>query len=231
MIPAAAPDAAALFARYRADVDRAARDPEQFWAEQARALEWATPFTRVLDDSQAPFFRWFEGGKLNLCANAVDRHAAGPRRDKVAFIWLSEDLSVREAVTYAQLRDRVVRAAAALASLGVKKGDAVVLYMPLTLEAVVQMLACARLGAVHSVVYAGMPGSPPRRFARASKTPKPCSCSPPISPIGAARESRSPASPKRRCPKAARPCATSSSGSATSRSSCRGPRSSATTTG
>jgi len=156
MVPASAADAAALLARYQRDAAAAGADPEAFWAEQARALEWATPFGKVFDGSKAPMFRWFEGGKLNLVASAVDRHAGGPRADKAAFVWLSEDLQTRESITYRQLRDRVVKAAAALRALGVGKGDTVVIYMALTVDAVVAMLACARIGAVHSVVYAGL---------------------------------------------------------------------------
>ena len=159
MIPPFAPNAAELFARYQRDAAAAAADPAAFWGEQAGALEWAEPFRKVLDDSRAPWFRWFEGGRLNLVASAVDRHARGPRRDKIAFVWLSEDLKTRETVTYGELYERVVRAAAALRGMGVGKGDPVVIYLPLTLEAVVAMLACARIGAVHSVVYAGLAAS------------------------------------------------------------------------
>ncbi len=156
MIQPIAKNAAALLAGHQRDAASAARDPDAFWAAEARALQWETPFTKAFDGSRAPFFRWFEGGKLNLVASAVDRHADGPRGDKAAFIWLSEDMKSREVVTYRQLKSRVMRAAAALRGLGVKKGEAVVLYLPLTLEAVVAMLACARIGAVHSVVYAGL---------------------------------------------------------------------------
>src|SRR5437016_2006290 len=111
MVPAHVRNAAELAARYRRDAAAAEEDPSAFWAEQARALRWARPFGQVLNESNPPFYRWFEGGKLNIVASAVDRHAEGPRRDKLAFVWLSEDLKTREAVTYAELRDRVLRAA------------------------------------------------------------------------------------------------------------------------
>src|SRR5207302_3035593 len=100
MVPAHARNAAELAARYHRDAAAAEQDPAAFWAEQARALKWARPFGQVLNQSNAPFFRWSEGGKLNIVASAVDRHAEGPRRDKPAFVWLSEDLKTREAVSY-----------------------------------------------------------------------------------------------------------------------------------
>jgi acetyl-CoA synthetase len=148
-----------LFARYLREREAAHKDPEAFWAREARSIEWAKPFDKVFDGSRAPFFRWFEGGRLNLVASALDRHTRSAIRDKTAFIWLSEDAKTRAAITYGELHARVCRAANALRSLGVGKGDAVVLYLPLTLEAATAMLACARIGAVHSVVYAGLAAS------------------------------------------------------------------------
>ena len=150
------PAGPALWARFERERAEAKRDPEGFWAEQARALEWARPFDKVFDGSRAPFFRWYEGGQLNLVASAVDRHARSARRDKPALVWLSEDAKTRISTTYGELHARVCRTANALRSLGIGKGDTVVIYMPLTLEAVTAMLACARIGAVHSVVYAGL---------------------------------------------------------------------------
>ncbi len=158
-VPFVSSDAAALREEFDRECAAAAADPIEFWRAQAQVLEWAQPFTRVLDESKAPFYRWYEDGKLNIVASAVDRHANGALRNKVAYIWLSEDCRTRIEVTYGELAVRVARAANALRSMGVKRGDAVILYLPLTLEAVAAMLACARLGAVHSVVYAGLAAS------------------------------------------------------------------------
>ncbi len=130
------------------------RDPEGFWGQIANELEWFSPWTRVRE-IDLPHHRWFVDGKTNITLNALDRHAESWRRNKVAIIWLSE--SGEEAVaTYGQLRDRVNQFANALKSKGISKGDRVVIYMPLTIEGVIAMLACARIGAIHSVVYAGM---------------------------------------------------------------------------
>ena len=158
-VPHSAPDAAERFASYERDYRAAEKDISAFWAEQAEFVEWATKFRTVLDQTGAPFFKWYLAGRLNIVASAVDRHAAGPRKNKTAFVWLSEDRTTRVAVTYAELAQRVGRVANALVKLGIKQGDAVVIYMPLTLEAVAAMLACARIGAVHSVVYAGLAAS------------------------------------------------------------------------
>jgi acetyl-CoA synthetase len=129
-------------------------DPDTFWAEAARELDWFTPFTSVLegDISSAT---WFNGGKLNLAHNCVDRHAANPaRRDKTAILWEGEPGEVRR-ISYAELLDQVQRAANALKSLGVKKGDRVALYMGMAPELAIALLACARIGAVHNVIFGG----------------------------------------------------------------------------
>jgi acetyl-CoA synthetase len=139
---------------FAAEYERSLRDSDAFWAEWARRFTWFHPWQSVLE-WDVPEHRWFSGAKLNITYNALDRHADGPNRNKLALIWLGEDGSERK-LTYGELRDRVARFATALRSLGVKKGDRVVIYMPLTLEGVISMLACARLGAIHSVVYAGM---------------------------------------------------------------------------
>ncbi|WP_423445340.1 propionyl-CoA synthetase [Kocuria sp. KSNUG] len=136
---------------YRASVD----DPERFWLEAADAVEWITPPTRALDDSAAPLYRWFPDGELNTCVNAVDRHVAAGHGERTALIYDSAVLGVQEHITYAQLQERVALFAGALAAQGVSKGDRVLLYMPMIAESVVAMLACARLGAVHSVVFGG----------------------------------------------------------------------------
>jgi len=133
----------------------AARDPEAFWAEQARRLDWMRPFSdaEVLD-WQAPFARWFADGTLNASVNCVDRHVAAGNGDRVAFHWEGEPGDTRT-ITYAELRDDVARAANALRDLGVERGDRVAVYLPMVPELVVTMLACARIGAVHSVVFGG----------------------------------------------------------------------------
>ncbi len=137
----------------KAMMRRAAKNPERFWADAAQQLEWIKPWKRVLD-WQPPFARWFVGGKLNVSVNCLDRHLSGPRRNKAAIIWEGEPGEVRT-LTYQQLYYEVCRFANALKSLGVDKGDCVALYMPMVPEAAVAMLACARIGAVHNVVFAG----------------------------------------------------------------------------
>jgi acetyl-CoA synthetase len=134
--------------------DRAKDDPDGFWAETARAIDWDQPWSQVLDWSNAPFARWFVGAKLNASVNCVDRHAHGPRKDKPAIIWEGEP-GERRTLTYAQLRDEVARFAAVLKGLGVKPGDVVAIYLPMVPEAAVAMLACARIGAPHTVVFGG----------------------------------------------------------------------------
>jgi acetyl-CoA synthetase len=138
---------------YAAEYKRSVEDPEAFWAAAASELEWFQPWTNVFD-WKYPTFEWFQGGKFNITHNCLDRQVKSGRKNKVAYIWIGEDGTERQ-VTYGQLLDQVGRTANALKSLGVKKGDRVIIYMPLCLEGVVSMLACARIGAVHSVVYAG----------------------------------------------------------------------------
>ena len=131
------------------------RDPSGFWAEAARAVSWTREPQRILDDSNPPFYRWFPDGELNTCANALDRHVADGRGDQAALIYDSPVTGTRRIYTYAELLDETARFAGALRGLGVGKGDRVVVYMPMIPEAVIAMLACARLGAVHSVVFGG----------------------------------------------------------------------------
>jgi propionyl-CoA synthetase len=140
---------------YRAAYLESLEDPEGFWGRAAEAIDWITPPPRVLDDDRPPFYRWFTGGTLNTCFNALDRHVAAGRGDQAALHYDSPVTGTHETITYAALLDRVATFAGALASLGVEKGDRVVIYMPMVPEAVVAMLACARLGAVHSVVFGG----------------------------------------------------------------------------
>ncbi|HEX4211097.1 MAG TPA: acetate--CoA ligase [Candidatus Binataceae bacterium] len=132
---------------------QAEQDPEGFWAERARELAWYKPFTRVLE-WKPPFAKWFIGGELNASYNCLDRHLEGARRNKAALIWEGEPGDSR-VLTYQMLADEVSRCANALKSLGVEDGDRVAIYMPLVPEAAIAMLACARIGAVHSVIFGG----------------------------------------------------------------------------
>jgi acetyl-CoA synthetase len=134
--------------------DRAAADPDAFWAEQANRLSWSTPFTQVLDWSAAPHAKWFADGKLNVAYNCVDRHVEAGNGDTVAIHWEGEPGDTRT-ITYAELQQEVAKTANALASLGLQAGDRVAIYLPMIPEAVFSMLACARLGLAHSVVFAG----------------------------------------------------------------------------
>jgi len=135
-------------------VEAAAKDPLAWWAAQAELLEWDRPFTRILD-WDLPYARWFSDGTLNAAVNCVDRHVAAGRGEKVAFHWIGEPEGERRTVTYADLLAMVCRCANALVELGVHAGDRVAIYMPMIPETVVAMLACARLGAPHSVVFGG----------------------------------------------------------------------------
>ncbi|HSV37607.1 MAG TPA: AMP-binding protein, partial [Nocardioidaceae bacterium] len=142
-------------ANVKADAyDEAAEDRLAFWAKQAERITWAEPFTEVLDWTNAPFAKWYVGGKLNAAYNCVDRHVEAGRGDKVALHWVGEPGDKRD-VTYAELKDEVSRAANVLTSLGVNAGDRVAIYLPMIPEAVVAMLACARIGAPHTVVFGG----------------------------------------------------------------------------
>ncbi|WP_232680928.1 acetate--CoA ligase [Nocardioides sp. R-C-SC26] len=135
--------------------ERAASDREGFWAEQAQRLTWTEPWTQVLDWSDPPFAKWFVGGKLNAAYNCVDRHVEAGRGDKVALHFVGEPVDDTRDITYAELQSLVSQAANALTDLGVDAGDRVAIYMPMIPEAVVAMLACARLGAPHTVVFGG----------------------------------------------------------------------------
>jgi propionyl-CoA synthetase len=133
----------------------ASRDCHSFWARAAAAVDWFKPWTAVLDSSNAPLTRWFVGGEVNTCYNCLDRHVAAGRGDKLALIYDSPVTDTRQTFTFSELQDRVARLAGALAGMGVGKGDRVIVYMPMVPEAVIGMLACARIGAVHSVVFGG----------------------------------------------------------------------------
>lgn len=135
---------------YRQSIDQ----PDAFWGEQARLIDWHQPFEKVLDYSHPPFTKWFVGGQTNLCYNAVDRHLKD-RADQNALIYISTETGQEQSYSYAELHREVNRMAAAIQSLGVQKGDRVIIYMPMIAEAIFAMLACARVGAVHSVVFGG----------------------------------------------------------------------------
>ena len=134
---------------------RAQADREGFWAEQAERLSWDQKWDRVLDWDNPPFAKWFVGGRLNAAYNCVDRHVEEGRGDRVAFHWVGEPEGDTRDLTYAELKDEVCRAANALTELGVRTGDRVAIYMPMIPEAIVAMLACARIGAPHTVVFGG----------------------------------------------------------------------------
>ncbi|MBN9423421.1 MAG: propionate--CoA ligase [Candidatus Accumulibacter sp. 66-26] len=128
--------------------------PDAFWGEQAKLIDWHKPYTQTLDFSRPPFAKWFVGGETNLCYNAVDRHAAKRPNDR-ALVFISTETDVEKVYTFAELKQEVMRMAAIMQSLGVGKGDRVLIYMPMIAEAAFAMLACARIGAIHSVVFGG----------------------------------------------------------------------------
>jgi propionyl-CoA synthetase len=143
---------------YQNSYARSLKQPEEFWAEAARDIHWVKPWERVLDDSRKPFYRWFAGGVLNTCYNALDRHVETGRAEQLALIYDSPVTAKIQRYTYRQLRDLVARFAGVLTQQGIKKGDRVIIYMPMVPEAVIAMLACARIGAIHSVVFGGFAG-------------------------------------------------------------------------
>ncbi|MFQ5966731.1 MAG: propionyl-CoA synthetase [Acidimicrobiia bacterium] len=142
-------------ATYQETYDRSLTDPEGFWAEAARLIDWDRPPTQILDDSNAPFYRWYVGGVLNTSYNALDRHVESGRASQPALIYDSPVTDTVLTYTFEELRDEVARLAGALTDLGVEKGDRVIIYMPMVPQAAMAMLACARIGAVHSVVFGG----------------------------------------------------------------------------
>jgi propionyl-CoA synthetase len=141
-------------AKYKEFHARSIEDPSAFWAEQAALVDWHTPFTQVLDYSRPPFAKWFVGGTTNLCHNAVDRHLKA-RADQTALIFVSTETNEEKTYSFAQLYREVNRMAGILKGLGVGRGDRVLIYMPMIPEATFAMLACARIGAIHSVVFGG----------------------------------------------------------------------------
>lgn len=145
---------AAIIKDYDAIAAEAKENPEAFWAKRANTLEWYSPWKQVLDRSQAPFYKWFVGAKTNIVLNALDRHIKSGKSDKVAYYWEGEPGDSRE-ITYGWLNEQVCRFANVLRGLGIQKGDTVTIYMGRVPEIIVAMLACAKLGATHSVVYGG----------------------------------------------------------------------------
>ncbi|MBO4252731.1 propionyl-CoA synthetase [Streptomyces griseorubiginosus] len=150
--------------RYEDVFRAAAEDPETFWLRAAQAVDWEAAPTRALDSSRAPFHRWYPDGRLNVCFNAVDRHVEAGRGEQPALVYDSPVTGTRRTYTYARLRDEVAAFAGALTGLGVSHGDRVVIYLPMIPEAAVAMLACARIGAIHSVVFGGF--APPELAVR-----------------------------------------------------------------
>ena len=129
-------------------------NPDAFWREEAKHIGWHKPYEKVLDYSKPPFAKWFVGGETNLCFNAVDRHLA-ERAEQTALIYVSTETNEEKKFTYREVFHEVNRMAAVMKSLGVAKGDRVLVYMPMIAEAMFAMLACARIGAIHSVVFGG----------------------------------------------------------------------------
>ncbi|MDU7374476.1 MAG: AMP-binding protein, partial [Klebsiella michiganensis] len=143
--------------QYQAQYQQSVTEPDAFWGEQGKILDWIKPYTRVKNTSFAPgniSIKWYEDGTLNLAANCLDRHLA-ERGDQTAIIWEGDDASQSKNITYRELHRDVCRFANVLLELGIKKGDVVAIYMPMVPEAAVAMLACARIGAIHSVIFGG----------------------------------------------------------------------------
>ncbi|MGH3368419.1 MAG: AMP-binding protein, partial [Nocardioidaceae bacterium] len=140
---------------YRDEHRRSIDDPEGYWRDQASLVDWIRKPRQVLDASRKPFYRWFPDATLNTCYNALDRHVVGGHADRTALIYDSPVTDTKQRLSYAQLLEKVAAFAGALRGFGVDPGDRVVIYMPMIPEAVVAMLACARIGAVHSVVFGG----------------------------------------------------------------------------
>jgi len=144
------------FDEYKKQYAESIQNPEKFWSDKAKSLDWITPFKKVVDDNfkDNTFIRWFDGGSLNVSYNCLDRHLKD-KGDKVAIIWESDDPSVSKKITYNELHKKVCKLANGLKQLGVKKGDRITIYLPMIPEAAISMLACSRIGAIHSVVFGG----------------------------------------------------------------------------
>ena len=140
---------------YQEIFDKSLAHPEEFWAEAAKSIDWHKKWDSVLDSSNPPFYRWFQGGEMNTCYNAVDRHVEQGRGEQIALIYDSPVTDTVRKISWAELRDQVAKLAGALKAQGAEKGDTIIIYMPMIPEALVAMLACARLGVIHSVVFGG----------------------------------------------------------------------------
>ncbi|MCI5210502.1 MAG: propionyl-CoA synthetase, partial [Candidatus Electrothrix sp. ATG2] len=141
--------------KYQEIFNRSLNNPEEFWAEAAEAIDWYKKWDVVLDSSDPPFYRWFQGGELNTCYNALDRHVENGHGDRTAIIYDSPVTDTVRKISWTELRDQVAQLAGALKQQGAEKGDTIILYMPMIPEALVAMLACARIGVIHSVVFGG----------------------------------------------------------------------------
>ncbi|MEO1889207.1 MAG: propionyl-CoA synthetase [Cycloclasticus sp.] len=141
--------------KYLESYEQSLNNPDEFWGNAAKAIDWDQPAEKILDDSNAPIYRWFTGGKLNTCYNALDRHVKDGRADQAALIYDSPVTNTKRTYSYQELLDEVAKLAGVLTGLGVTKGDRVLIYMPMIPQGVMAMLACARIGAVHSVVFGG----------------------------------------------------------------------------
>ena len=144
---------------YRGLHRRSIEEPEAFWADAAEGISWSRPWDTVLDRGDPPFFRWFVGGELNTCYNAVDRHVDAGRGEQLAIIYDSPVTGSQRKIRYRELQREVSRFAGVLKELGACRGDRIIVYMPMVPEALVAVLACARIGAVHSVVFGGFASS------------------------------------------------------------------------
>jgi acetyl-CoA synthetase len=134
--------------------EKSIQNPQEFWAEKAKAIDWFKLWDKVLDDSNPPFYNWFQGGILNITYNALDRHVKTNKKNKIAYIWEGE-MGETETYTYQQLHDEVNKFAQVLKTSGIKKGDRIAIYLPVIPELPIALLAAARLGAIHTVVFSG----------------------------------------------------------------------------
>src|SRR4030043_854752 len=140
--------------KLKAEWERSIKNPQEYWAEKAKAIDWFRTWDKVLDDSNPPFYKWFKGGLLNITYNALDRHLVTPRKNKLAYIWESELGEVRTS-TYYQLFREVNKLAKVFKDFGLKKGDRVAVYLPMIVELPITLLAIVRIGGVHTVVFSG----------------------------------------------------------------------------
>jgi len=141
--------------KYKDIYQRSIKDSEEFWSEVAKDIFWYKKPTKILDSSNPPFYKWFSDGVTNTCYNAIDLHVKNGKGEKIAIIYDSPITNSKKKITYSELKDLVATFAGALKNQGISKGDRVIIYMPMIPEAVIGMLACGRIGAVHSVVFGG----------------------------------------------------------------------------